>query len=93
MFESEKPLFSIEYDSYLVIVSFEDGIFVDRDKQLENDLKAVTAGVMPKKQFLIRNYNLNEEELEDWLSSLKEELPEAGSSERRSQDALFDLGD
>lgn len=93
MFESEKPLFSIEYDSYLVTVSFEDGIFVDRDKQLENDLKAVTAGVMPKKQFLIRNYNLNEEELEDWLSSLKEELPEAGSSERRSQDALFDLGD
>ena len=48
---------------------------------------------MPKKQFLIRNYNLNEEELEDWLAALKDEMPEAGSTERRSQDALFDLGD
>ncbi|HGF7928562.1 TPA: phage portal protein [Enterococcus faecium] len=93
MFESEKPLFSIEYDSYLVTVSFEDGLFVDRNKQLENDLKAVTAGVMPKKQFLIRNYNLNEDELEDWLAALKDEMPEAGSTERRSQDALFNLGD
>ncbi|MEK4256658.1 phage portal protein [Enterococcus sp. FSL W8-0510] len=93
MFESKKPLFSIEYDSYLVTVSFEDGLFVDRNKQLENDLKAVTAGVMPKKQFLIRNYNLNEDELEDWLAALKDEMPEAGSTERRSQDALFDLGD
>lgn len=93
MFESEKPLFSIDYESYLVTVSFEDGLFVDRNKQLENDLKAVTAGVMPKKQFLIRNYNLNEDELEDWLAALKEEIPEAGSIERRSQDALFDLGD
>ena len=93
MFESEKPLFSIEYDSYLVTVSFEDGIFVNQDKQQEDDLKAVVAGVMPKKQFLIRNYNLNEEELEDWLAALKDEMPEAGSTERRSQDALFDLGD
>ncbi len=42
MFESEKPLFSIDYDSYLVTVSFEDGLFVDHSKQLENDLKAVT---------------------------------------------------
>lgn len=67
MFESEKPLFSIEYDSYLVTVSFEDGLFVDRNKQLENDLKVFVAGAMPKDQFLKRNYNLSDEEVKLWL--------------------------
>ncbi|MFC0275876.1 phage portal protein [Enterococcus devriesei] len=93
LFESGSPLFSINYDSYSVSVSFEDGLFVDRNQQLENDLKAVTAGVMPRKQFLIRNYNLNEEELAEWMEDLKNDAPEAGTDERRRQDALFDLGD
>ena len=55
-----KPLFEINYDDYKVDISFEDGIFVNQDKQQEDDLKAVVAGVMPKKQFLIRNYNLSD---------------------------------
>ena len=55
-------------------------------------LAGVVAGVMPKKQFLIRNYNLSDQELKEWLDDLKEEMPESGSTERRSQDALFDLG-
>ena len=88
-----KPLFELNYDDYKVDISFEDGIFVNQDKQQEDDLKAVVAGVMPKKQFLIRNYNLSDQELKEWLDDLKEEMPESGSTERRSQDALFDLGD
>jgi hypothetical protein len=50
---------------------------------------------MPKKQFLIRNYNLTEEELEEWLSDLTNEMPsqEAGTNDRRNQDAMFDVGD
>ncbi|MFB5535119.1 phage portal protein [Enterococcus faecium] len=94
-FSMQKPLIELEYESYVVNVSFEDGVFVNQDKQQEDDLKAVVAGVMPKKQFLIRNYNLTEEELEEWLSDLTNEMPsqEAGTNDRRNQDAMFDVGD
>lgn len=94
-FSMQMPLIELEYESYVVNVSFEDGVFVNQDKQQEDDLKAVVAGVMPKKQFLIRNYNLTEEELEEWLSDLTNEMPsqEAGTNDRRNQDAMFDVGD
>lgn len=89
------PLFSLDYDAYQVDVRFEDGLFINQEKQQEEDLKAVVAGVMPKKQFLIRNYNLSEEELSIWLNDLEAESAhqEVGSSDRRSQDAMFNVGD
>lgn len=89
LFSDNQPVFSLDYDSYRVSISFEDGVFVDKNKQLEDDLKAVVAGVMPKKQFLIRNYNLSEVELDEWLSDLKDETPESS----RVENALFDVGD
>ncbi len=90
-----KPLFELNYDDYKVDISFEDGIFVNQDKQQEDDLKAVVAGVMPKKQFLIRNYNLSDQELKEWLDDLKEEMPsqDAGTDERNAQAAMYDVGD
>lgn len=92
---TRKPLFELNYDDYKVDISFEDGIFVNQDKQQEDDLKAVVAGVMPKKQFLIRNYNLSDQELKEWLDDLKEEMPsqEAGTDERNAQAAMYDVGD
>lgn len=55
---------------------FDDGVFVDKDKQLEEDLKVSVAGLMPKKQFLMRNYGLSEEDAQDWLDELQEEAPQ-----------------
>lgn len=92
---TEKPLFELSYDDYKVDISFEDGIFVNQDKQQEDDLKAVVAGVMPKRQFLIRNYNLSDEELEEWMNDLQSEMPaqEAGTEDRHAQEAMFNVGD
>lgn len=55
---------------------FDDGVFVDKDKQLEEDLKVAMAGFMPKKQFLMRNYGLSEDDAEEWLVELQSEAPE-----------------
>jgi A118 family predicted phage portal protein len=72
-FPNNRPLFQLAYDSYQVDIRFEDGLFIDKGKQQEEDLKAVSAGIMPKKQFLLRNYNLSEKELEEWLTQLEAE--------------------
>lgn len=59
------PGFSIYHD---------DGLFVDKDKQLDEDLKSTAALAMPKKQFLIRNYGLSDDEAEEWYQeTLKEQ--------------------
>lgn len=55
---------------------FDDGVFVDKDKQLEEDLKVAMAGFMPKKQFLMRNYGLSEDDADKWLAELQSEAPE-----------------
>ena len=57
-------------------IHFDDGVFVDKDKQRTDDLSLVTAGVMPKKQFLIRNEGLSEEEADQWLKEVEAEQPE-----------------
>lgn len=55
---------------------FDDGVFVDKDKQLEEDLKVAMAGFMPKKQFLKRNYGLSDDDADDWLKELQAEAPD-----------------
>lgn len=57
-------------------IYFDDGLFVDKDKQLDEDLKATAASIMPKKQFLIRNYGLSEQEADEWLKQVELESPE-----------------
>ncbi|CUR63896.1 phage portal protein [Leuconostoc gasicomitatum] len=55
---------------------FDDGVFVDKDKQLEEDLKVAVANIMPKKRFLMRNYGLSEDDAQDWIDELQSEAPE-----------------
>ncbi|MCT3068359.1 phage portal protein [Leuconostoc citreum] len=55
---------------------FDDGVFVDKDKQLEEDLKVAMAQIMPKKRFLMRNYGLSEDDADKWLTELQSEAPE-----------------
>jgi len=57
-------------------IHFDDGLFVDKDKQMDEDLKATAASIMPKKQFLIRNYGLSEQEADEWLEQVEKESPE-----------------
>ena len=57
-------------------VHFDDGVFIDKDKQKADDLALVSAGVMPKLQFLIRDFGLSEDEAQQWLAQVQKEQPE-----------------
>lgn len=50
-----------------------DGVFIDQDAQLKNDLQALSANALPIKQFLIRNYSLDDDTADEWLKQLEEE--------------------
>lgn len=62
-----------DVDSLDVTIDFNDGVFVDQDSKRAADLQAVQAQVMPKKQFLMRNYGLDEEEAAEWLAQIDAE--------------------
>ncbi|EGP5600628.1 phage portal protein [Enterococcus faecium] len=89
-FSNRKELFNIESNSYCVDVFFDDGVFVDKDKQLEDDLKVAVAGIMPKKEFLKRNYGLSDTEADEWISQLISEMP---GNDNNTENAFFDEGD
>ena len=74
-------------------VHFDDGVFVDKDKQQADELALVSAGVMPKKQFLIRNFGLSEEEAEEWLNQVAEEQPEMSTGGFEETSDPNDFGD
>ena len=57
-------------------VHFDDGVFVDKDKQKSDELALVAAGIMPKKQYLIRNFGLSDEEASQWVQESLQEQPE-----------------
>lgn len=54
-------------------VDFNDGVFVDQTAQQTADLQAVTASALPIKEFLIRNYDLDETTAEQWMQELQDE--------------------
>ena len=62
-----------DLDNLDITINFNDGVFVDQDSKRAADLQAVQAQVMPKKQFLMRNYGLDEEEAEEWLAQIDAE--------------------
>lgn len=94
MFSTGHPLFILDYDSYKVDINYEDGLFVDQNKQLENDLKALTANVLPKREFLKRNYGLSDKEVDDWMEELDGQMEEYQQRIRRRQgNGLLEQGE
>ena len=67
-------------------VHFDDGVFIDKDKQRADEMALVTAGIMPKKEYLIRNFGLSETDADKWLQEVKDEQPDftSGSYEQGS---------
>lgn len=62
-----------DLDSLVITPDFNDGVFVDQEAQRSADLQAVQASVMPKIQFIMRNYDLSEEEAKKWLQQIQDE--------------------
>ena len=62
-----------DLDNLVITPDFADGVFVDREAQRSADLQAVQAQVMPKIQFIMRNYDLDETEAQKWLQQIQDE--------------------
>ncbi len=73
----DKPLFKIDLAATPIEIEchFDDGVFVDKDKQLEEDTKTLVAGALSKLTFLRRNYGMSEQEAKDELALIQAEAP------------------
>ncbi len=54
-------------------IHHDDSVFVDANTQQDQDLKAVAAGVMSKKTFLMRNYGMSAADAEKELEEIQSE--------------------
>ena len=78
-------------DDLKLSVHFDDGVFIDKDKQRSDELALVSAGVMPKKEYLIRNFGLSEQEAEQWINEVQSEQPEGSfNSPEETEDPTGD---
>ena len=62
-----------DINSLVIAPDFNDSVFVDQEAQRTADLQAVQASVMPKLQFIMRNYGKTEEEARKWLQQIQDE--------------------
>ena len=76
LFSNGQPLWTGDVDKIETIVDFNDGVFVDQEAQFSKDMQAMDDGVMPKLEFLVRNYGLDESTAQQWLDQVDEETPE-----------------
>ncbi|WP_234002753.1 phage portal protein [Lactobacillus sp. CBA3605] len=73
----DEPLFKIDLAANPIEIEchFDDGVFVDRGKQLEDDTKVLAAGSLSKQTFLVRNYGMSEERAKKELKLIQAESP------------------
>ncbi|ETA75085.1 minor structural protein gp61 [Ligilactobacillus equi DPC 6820] len=76
LFSDGKPRFAGDIEDLVIDIDYQDGVFTDKTTQFTQDSQAVTMGVMPKKRFLMRNFNLDEQQADQWLEELSQEQPE-----------------
>ncbi|WP_260846175.1 phage portal protein [Lactobacillus gasseri] len=73
LWSDQQPKWTGDLNSLVITPDFNDGIFIDQDAQFKNDLSALNAGAMPVKEFVKRNYNLSDDEAENWAEQLQKE--------------------
>lgn len=76
LFDGQKPKFSdpsLDLKNIGINIHYDDGVFVDKDKQMDEDLKNVTAGALSIKTFLSRNYGLTGDQLDEEMAQIQDE--------------------
>lgn len=76
-FSDNQARWSGDIDNLQISVDFNDGVFVDKQQQKQTDLQFAQAGIIPKKQVLIRDYGLDEQTAEEWLAEVEDEQSSA----------------
>lgn len=67
-----------------------DGLFIDQDKQKQEDLQAVAGNALPKRVMWIRDYGIDEATADKWLKMLQEE---SGNPAPDDEVGLYSGGD
>ena len=75
-FSDGKPRWTGNVEDVELSVHFDDGVFIDKDKQRANEMQLVAAGIMPKLEYLKRNFGLSEEDAQKWLAQVNNEQPD-----------------
>lgn len=75
-FSDGKPRWTGSVSDVELSVHFDDGVFIDKDKQRADEMQLVAAGIMPKLEYLKRNFGLSEEDAQKWLAQVNNEQPD-----------------
>ncbi|GAX06819.1 minor capsid protein [Secundilactobacillus pentosiphilus] len=88
LFSNGQPLYTYDLVNKPLEVEchFDDGIFVDKDKQLDEDTKTLLAGALSKQTFLQRNYGMSDEEVQQELAKIQDEAPETTPEGQQFED-------
>lgn len=96
LFPNQEPAFSLSDVPNLndlgIHIKYDDGVFVDKDKQMEEDRQNVVAGLISKKRFLERNYGMSEEDALKEIAQIQDETPTADTVPG-TENKLFGGGD
>lgn len=91
--DGKAPLSGIDIDQVVVNVHYDDGVFVDKDKQSSQDLLVMEQRAMPMTVFLQRNYGLSEEDAKKWVAEAQQEAPEQPTGETQQEGDFLNGGD
>lgn len=91
--DGQAPLSGIDIDQVVVSVHYDDGVFVDKDKQATQDLLVMEQKAMPMTVFLQRNYGLSEDDAKKWVAEAQQEAPEQPMNETQQEGDLLNGGD
>ncbi|EYR70627.1 phage portal protein [Lactiplantibacillus plantarum] len=77
LFDDGQPLFKLDSANQPLDIKchFDDGVFVNKDKQLEEDAKVLAIGALSKQTFLQRNYGMTDKQAAEELSKIQSEAP------------------
>lgn len=96
LFNGQTPKFSdatLDLNNIGIKIHYDDGVFVDKDKQMDEDLKNVIAGALSKQTFLARNYGLTDSDALEELEKIKSEQDPTTDTTAGNENALLGGGD
>lgn len=64
---------SLDLNDIGLSIHHDDSVFVDKNTQLETDLKVVAGGLMSKKTFLMRNYGMSDDQAQQEIDEITKE--------------------
>lgn len=75
LFDGQQAAYTgnVDLNNLGIHIHYDDGVFVDKDKQMDEDLKNVVAGALSKRTFLQRNYGLSEQDAKEELEKIQAE--------------------